>query len=122
MAMIMAALPAGGRFARPLRAGSGLPPFAVDLAQAEMEMRPPSAPPLRRADRGAKPFHQGTELGKAGVDGVGIVDRDGAVSAKPQRKKGHGDAVVEASSHGPAARHTNACAAPADGQNVPLDR
>src|SRR5262245_16121139 len=100
MAMIMAALPAGGRFARPLRAGHhrGLPPFAVDLAEAEMEMRPPSAHPLRRADRGAKPFHQETELGKAGVDGVGIVDRDGAVSAKPQRKKGHGDAVVEVSS------------------------
>src|SRR5262249_21410609 len=90
MAMIRATLPAGGRPARPPGAGHhrDLPGFAVALAEAEMEMerRPPSAHPRRLTDRGTKPFHQGTELGEAGVDGVGVVDRDGAVSAKPQRK------------------------------------
>src|SRR5215468_11988971 len=101
MAMIMAALPAGKRPSLPLRARC-----AGGWARANMGA--PSAPPLWHTDRGTKPFHQGTEFGKAGVDRVGVVDRDRAVGAKPQREKGHGDAVVEVGGHGAAARHANA--------------
>src|SRR5262245_64362671 len=68
----------------------------------------PSAHPLRHADCGTKPFHERTKFGKAGVERGGVVDGDRAGGAKPQREKGHGDAMVEVGGHGPAARHANA--------------
>src|SRR5262249_44411761 len=120
MAVIMAALPAGKRPSLLLRAlHHRLSGCTGGWARAKMET--PSAPPLWHADSGTKPFHQGTEFGKAGVDRVGVVDRDWAVGAKPQREKGHGDAVVEVGGHGAAARHANAQAGPGHGQHVPLD-
>src|SRR5215467_5565778 len=119
MAMIMAALPAGDHLALPPRA---LHPQLCGRAGgwAKAKMATPSAHP-RGGDRGTKPFHQGTELGKAGVDRVGVVNRDGAVGANPQREKGHGDAVIEVGGNGPAARNANAQAGAGDAQDVPSD-
>src|SRR5262245_23599816 len=46
-------------------------------------------------ERRAQPLHQRAELGKAGGDHGGVVDRDRPVGAEAERQEGHGDAVVE---------------------------
>src|SRR5712671_2278808 len=50
---------------------------------------------LRRFEGGAEAGHQWHEIGKAGRDRAGIVDRDRLVGGEAQDQKGHRDAVVE---------------------------
>src|SRR5215470_11470076 len=108
MATITAAPPACAPCplcARPRGQSHWLGCMGAARANREIATAAASALPPRHGKRGAEPFHQGTELGEAGGNGARVVNRDGAVGAKPQGEKGHGNAVVKVSSDCPTAAH-----------------